>query len=660
VTFGRREVLQGLGAAALVSAAGGARAARPVDWEDVASRLGDADERAWLTRQVPLFDCPDPSFLDIYYFRWRSYFHSLKRSRDGWVVWEFPYHVTWAGLHNTIVDAAAHHIHEGRWLRDPTPMRDYLRFWLTNGDAPLRGFSCWIASAALAFDLVHPEEQLAARLLQPLVHNYHAWEDVFRRPDGLYTQLAVNDGMEEAASGPQGLRPTLNSYQYGDARAIATIARGQRLDSLAAAYQRRAATLKALVQARLWNPETRFFDTIRHEDGRLSGERELVGYIPWYFDLPDARFAAAWAQLTDPAGFAAPYGPTTLERRSPKFTLTESDSLWNGSSWPYATSQTLVAMANLLNRGEPAPVGRNDYFDLLSTYVRSQYRVVDGERVPWIGESLQPLNGHWTSETRGYNHSTFADLVITGLVGLRPGDDERLVVRPLLPADRWDFCALRHIAYRGHDVSISWDRTGRRYGRPGLELVVDGRTVASRPTLGPLSAPLPPRPTAIVVRQVRDEIGPGPVDRVTATASFWKADPPSAVLDAYDADGLWDFYSSGLDTDWLQLTFPSPVRLAAITWWGYEDEARHKAPAAAAIEIWDGQEWRPARHPKAEPAIPTTGRNRISFVPEQTNRVRLLLTSRKPGRHGIGGAVVRVAWETAAGQERQPLRRRDT
>lgn len=616
-------------------------------WEGVEDLLGDATERAWLVEQVPFFDCPDRRFLEIYYFRWRSYRRSLKRSTDGWVVWEFPFHVTWAGLHNTIVDAAAHHIYEGRWLRDPAPMRDYLRFWLTNGEAPLRGFSCWMASAALAYDRVHPDQHLAARLLQPIVHNYHAWEDVFRRPDGLYTQLAVNDGMEEAASGPQGLRPTLNSYQYGDATAVAAIARGQGLDTLAAAYDDRAARLKALVQAHLWNPQTRFFDTIRHADGRLSGERELIGYIPWYFDLPDARFATAWAQLTDPNGFAAPYGPTTLERRSAKFTLTESDSLWNGSSWPYATSQTLVAMANLLNRGEPAPVDVGDYFDLLATYVRSQYRVVDGCRVPWIGESLQPLNGHWTSETRGYNHSTFADLIVTGLIGLHPRDDDRIEVRPLLPADRWDYFTLGPIAYRGHDVVISWDRTGRRYGKAGLRVTIDGTLAVSRATLGPLSAALPGRARpARVAAPVRDEIGPGTVSHVTATASFWKADPPDAVLDDDDADGLWDFYSSGLDTDWLQVTFPAPLDLKAVSWWGYEDEKRHKAPAAAAIETWTDGAWRPVRSPEAEPQKPTTGHNRIGFAPVRTDRVRLLLTSRKPGRHGVGGGVVRVAWET--------------
>ena len=32
-----------------------------------------------------------------------------------------------------------------------------------------------------------------------------------------------------------------------------------------------------------------------------------------------------------------------------------------------------------------------------------------------------------------YNHSTFNDLILTGLVGLRPGADGKLTVNPLIP-----------------------------------------------------------------------------------------------------------------------------------------------------------------------------------------------------------------------------------
>ena len=37
-----------------------------------------------------------------------------------------------------------------------------------------------------------------------------------------------------------------------------------------------------------------------------------------------------------------------------------------------------------------------------------------------------------------YNHSSFCDLVITGLVGLRPRADDLLEMNPLIPAGTWD------------------------------------------------------------------------------------------------------------------------------------------------------------------------------------------------------------------------------
>jgi hypothetical protein len=48
--------------------------------------------------------------------------------------------------------------------------------------------------------------------------------------------------------------------------------------------------------------------------------RELRGYTPWYFNLPEPGKGCevAWKQLMDPKGFYAPYGPTTAEQRRPK------------------------------------------------------------------------------------------------------------------------------------------------------------------------------------------------------------------------------------------------------------------------------------------------------------------------------------------------------
>jgi hypothetical protein len=237
--------------------------------------------------------------------------------------------------------------------------------------------------------------------------------------------------------------------------------------------------------------------------------RELQGYAPWYFGLPDPAYDAAWAQLRDRAGFWGAYGLSTAERRHPAWwpapTVRQHDCLWRGSSWPYATSQTLVALANLLQGDRRTVVSEHDYFDLLRVYARSHRLTrADGSVIPWIDESLHPDTGEWVTRAtlyarqaphsdrgRDYNHSTFCDLVITGLVGLRPRADDVLEVHPLVPERAWDYFCLDHVRYRGRLVAILYDRTGRRYGQgAGLRVYADGREIAAAETLRRIAAPL--------------------------------------------------------------------------------------------------------------------------------------------------------------------------
>ena len=90
--------------------------------------------------------------------------------------------------------------------------------------------------------------------------------------------------------------------------------------------------------------------------------------------------------------------------------------------------------------------------------------------------------------SRYYNHSTFNDLVITGICGLRPQPDGSIVVSPLLPQDQWDYFCLDGIGYRGHVLTIVWDRDGQRYHQgSGLTLLVDGHVAARRNDLGKLT-----------------------------------------------------------------------------------------------------------------------------------------------------------------------------
>ena len=88
---------------------------------------------------------------------------------------------------------------------------------------------------------------------------------------------------------------------------------------------------------------------------------------------------------------------------------------------------------------------------------------------PYVGEYLDEVTGYWLKgdqeRSRYYNHSTFNDLVISGLVGLKPRPDHVLEVSPLIPQDKWDWFCLDNIPYKGKTVTIVWDKTGDKYKR---------------------------------------------------------------------------------------------------------------------------------------------------------------------------------------------------
>lgn len=456
--------------------------------------LSIPNEAAWafMEQNVPWLDCPDKQLEETYYYRWWTYRKHLTKTPDGWIVTEFLPPVPWAGTYNTISCAAGHHLYEGRWLRDPQYMDDYAQFWFLPEAEP-RKYSFWAADAVRAVTLATGDSCLSQELLPSLVANYRAWEGANRDTSGLFKQIDDRDGMEYSLGG-SGYRPTINSYMFGDASAIAAIARQCGLQSLSAEFAAKAAEIKGLVQAKLWSSRDRFFETADPSSG-VRGVKEQIGFVPWYFNLPDPGFEEAWRQLSDTQGFAAPYGPTTAERRAPGFMHPENhDCLWNGPSWPYATTQTLVAEANLLDNYAQSVVSKRDYFDLLRAYSRSQQK--DGR--PWIAEDLDADTGKWIVDlprSIDYNHSGFADLVITGLVGLRPREGNELVVKPLIPDGEWPWFCLDGVPYHGHSLTILWDQDGRRYGRgSGLSLMVDGRRVAHRADLGELDAMLPAHP----------------------------------------------------------------------------------------------------------------------------------------------------------------------
>lgn len=483
---------------------------------DVVSYIPDSESWDWMKQNIPFLSCPDPDVERTWYYRWWAFRKHIRHTPDGFILTEFLRPVKHATDHNAISCALGHHIAEGRWLRDPRFIDEYLKFWLWGGDAGglqrhYHQFSNWTAAAVYSRYLANGRKQAMLDLLDALILDYEAWEKERLLPSGLFWQHDVRDGMEESISGgrkARNARPSINSYMYGNARAIALMARlaGDRVASRRFDYK--AASLKRLVEAALWNPERGFFEA-RLETGRHAAVREAIGFTPWMFGLPSEGrgFEQAWKQLMDPDGFFAPYGPTTAERRHPEFAIAESgdDCQWNGPSWPFSTTITLKALANLLHAGPQDAVRIDDYFKVFLIYARShQLTLPDGRRIAFLDENLNPFTGEWHARARKikkstyygrgdhYNHSGFADLLITGLAGLRPRADRTIELHPLIPRGAWDWFCLEGVPYHGRSLTILWDRTGAKYKRgAGFSLYVDGQLAARSARLGPLKAALP-------------------------------------------------------------------------------------------------------------------------------------------------------------------------
>jgi len=457
--------------------------------EAVKNYVTNAQSADWMAQNVPLFECPDSAIQETYYYRWWTMRKHLKQTPDGYVFTEFITPMNHAGVHNTISSALGHHIYEARWLRNQQYLDEYIKFWLfvdpKQKKPRLHAFSSWLDDAVYNRYLVRPDLAFVQAVLPALNDDYRLWETERKLPNQMFWQFDVRDAMEESISGSRknkNVRPTINSYMYGNAKALAAMATLAKNDSLARKYKQKEKELKTLVQKNLWDEPASFFK-VKYEAGPLCESREELGYIPWYFSLPDdkAKYAKQWEQLTDTAGFKAKWGLTTAERRAPTFRTHGSGHgcEWDGAVWPFATTQTLKGLANLLTQYKHQDgMSSQVYYDELRKYALSHQK----NGVPYLGEYQDEKNGYWLKgdnpRSSFYNHSGFCDLVISDLVGLKPRADNKVEVFPLIPAGKWAWFCLDNVPYHGKNITVLWDETGEKYGKgKGLHIYADGKQI---------------------------------------------------------------------------------------------------------------------------------------------------------------------------------------
>lgn len=447
---------------------------------------------------IPLIDLSDKTIEETYYYRWFVFCCHIKKTPEGYVITEFLPDVPWAGKYNAISCPAGHHLYEGRWLYNSDYINSYIEYWFSK-DAEPRKYSFWLADSVLAVSSVTNDYDTAKKYYEKIKENYSLWETEKLTNSGLYYQTDRLDGMEYSAGG-SGLRPTINSYMYADALALAEFADifGKTEDKVY--FLNKAKELKEKINKLLWDDNGGFFKTYNIKENKLVNVKELIGYVPWCFNIPDSEKSTAFKFLNDKNYFYAPYGPTTTEQNFPDFMKKyEHECLWNGPSWPFATSQTLNALANLLCNYKQDIMDKSDYYHLLNLYANCHYLTENSKKVSYIDENLDPFTGVWLArkllktknyknaiKDRGkhYNHSTFCDLCISGLAGIRCSTDNTLTVNPLFNENDLDYFCADGIKYHGKYITVLWDKYGTRYNKGiGFKIYINGKEIINSSTI---------------------------------------------------------------------------------------------------------------------------------------------------------------------------------
>ncbi|RAR14505.1 six-hairpin glycosidase [Stemphylium lycopersici] len=644
-----------------------------LDADEISSKYYGNDA-SWYRNRIPLFESSDQDITDTYYYRW-SIFRAHQRDIGtyGFISTEFLDDVSWQTKPwASLNDATGFHLLEGRWCRDRRFKEDYATF-IYSDDSNRRQFSESMAASVWQGYLVDGSEEDAVKRLDAMQTVYEAWQDSFDTSKGLYYVEPIRDATEytissiDASGGYDGFfggnsfRPTINSYQYANAKAIASIAAMKGgMESTIETYNERATALKQRVQDALWNSTfEHFIDRFQVNNTNVTywdfiRGRELAGIVPWTHDLPDdtTEYAQAWSHVLNSSELAGEAGLRTVEpsyeyyMRQYRYEGPNPECQWNGPVWPFQFTQVLTGLANFLDHyrtgAETGIIDTADYTAMLKQYAQlhrnPETGVLDLEEDYYPDTGL-PIVG--LKRSHHYFHSGFNDLVLSGLVGIRPSAADILEVNPLADASISYFRAER-IVYHGRDIAVQWDADGSRYGgSPGLQIEVDGQVVASQSTLGRIKVDLErkpaPKPMTMRIAKSIQLSSTTPFPRGTVSTADDTAEATYPAIDGRvwfypepDAKNGWDSpVGNGTGEVWFEIDFGAEVASSSAELAFFADEEQgYAAPTAYRIQVpgdAEGAAWSDVPEATYQSVV-ANGITDVSWTEVRSQKVRLVFT----------------------------------
>ncbi|KAH7389750.1 Six-hairpin glycosidase-like protein [Pyrenochaeta sp. MPI-SDFR-AT-0127] len=642
-----------------------------------ASALLNADELAvryfgndapWYRNRIPFFESSDRAITEVYYYRWKIFrSHQRDLGANGYISTEFLDNVGWQNNPwASLNDATGFHLLEGRWCRDRRFKEDYATF-MYSANSNTRQYTESMATSVWQGYLVDGVASDATSRLAAMQSVYNAWQDSFDSSQGLYWVEPLRDATEytissiDASNGVDGFfggdafRPSINSYQYANAKAIANIAalKGG-MSNTADLFNWKASAIKLHVQDALWNSTFKhFIDRYKVNNAFVRywapiRGRELVGYVPWAHDLPDdtVNYAVAWRHILNGSELAGIRGLRTVEPsyqyylRQYRYEGNRPECQWNGPVWPYQTTQVLTGLANFLDhypRGTATGlISSKDYTRLLREYAQLHYNQRYGGKLD-LEEDYHPNTGApivGLRRSHHYFHSGFIDLVLSGFVGIRASAHNILEVNPLIDGSTISYFRADRIIYHGNEIAVQWDSNGSRYGSVGLHVEVNGRIVARSRNLTKLRIQLPRLSPPTFPRKIAKSI------QLSSQTNYPRGSVSVVGTDASSIHGsidgrIWFFpetdVANGWSTPagdgselWFQIDFGTQTTISSAELAFFADFRQgFDAPQSYRVQTLNAGSWVDVAQPSYGRPV-ANGITDVSWKAVQSNQVRLL------------------------------------
>lgn len=472
----------------------------------------------WNVANVPAFASMDDELTKQYWHRATSILRkNLFKVNEGrlqdWGISEGRWTASWYS--NIISYGAGHQIREARWLRNPQYVDGIITTWCANekqngvfpnfirpntiGDGQ---YTDWITSTVWDAHCVHPNTAKLKEWANALKRNVDGWLATYDTDDdGL---LLVDShwwtGMEWQPSffyfknydkdkqDQQLERVDLTAYVYGNAANLAKILSAIGDKTGAEKYTQIASKIRSAVESVMWDPASSYFYSVAPDTGEKAMVKEVIGVYPFYFSMfgPEhgKPYLAAWHSILDPNEFWTTWPVASASKKCPAYSQDVNFNgkrvggcMWNGPTWPHANSLVMSAMAATLREFPESPLSTDKLFELFRSFTKAQFKAQD-ENFPWTGEYYNGDTAEWRTEQRDYNHSTYIDILIADIAGLRPRADNIIELHPLIGTQVPPFI-LDGIRYHDHNISILWSpkesAETQTDGLHGFRVYIDGK-----------------------------------------------------------------------------------------------------------------------------------------------------------------------------------------